>query len=155
MDIMSECPFGIHDLSRNGLDPRTSLARFNMPIELGIFLGLGYDEASCKQTKSMIFLDANPRDYEKTASDLKGRDPRIHSNDPDRLITHIREWLRSLGLSGTIPGGKEITRRYRLFLKDIPDLLTQVHLHESEISKPEHFLSWCDLVTEWLAAASF
>jgi len=38
-EIIGECPFGIHDLSRTGLDTTYRLPRFNMPLELGIFLG--------------------------------------------------------------------------------------------------------------------
>ena len=37
--IVEQCKFGIHDLSRTDLDQATGLPRFNMPLELGIFLG--------------------------------------------------------------------------------------------------------------------
>ena len=37
--IMAECRFGIHDLSRTTLDSANRLPRFNMPLELGVFLG--------------------------------------------------------------------------------------------------------------------
>jgi hypothetical protein len=37
--IIRECRYGIHDLSRVTLDSRHRLPRFNMPLELGIFLG--------------------------------------------------------------------------------------------------------------------
>src|SRR5258708_5683890 len=36
---IEECRFGIHDLSRTQLDNGTGLPRFNMPLELGMFLG--------------------------------------------------------------------------------------------------------------------
>ena len=38
-NIIDECRFGIHDLSRTELDQVNRLPRFNMPLELGIFLG--------------------------------------------------------------------------------------------------------------------
>src|SRR5947208_16908333 len=38
MDIISECRFGIHDISRTELT-RGNLPRFNMPLELGLDLG--------------------------------------------------------------------------------------------------------------------
>lgn len=90
--------------------------------------------------------------FEKTASDLKGRDPRIHGNDETRLISHVRDWLNVQRVAGALPGGKEISRRYRLFLNDLPVLLRRAHLDESEISKPEHFIDWSNLVLEWLAS---
>src|SRR5215467_2621272 len=38
-DLISMSKYGIHDLSRTGLDKTYRLPRFNMPLELGIFLG--------------------------------------------------------------------------------------------------------------------
>lgn len=38
-DLIECCRYGIHDLSRTELDDANALPRFNMPLELGIFLG--------------------------------------------------------------------------------------------------------------------
>jgi len=37
--LIEACRYGIHDLSRTELDKSHQLPRFNMPLELGIFLG--------------------------------------------------------------------------------------------------------------------
>ncbi len=37
--IIRECALGIHDISRTGLDKESRLPRFNVPFELGLFLG--------------------------------------------------------------------------------------------------------------------
>src|SRR6478735_8279162 len=37
--IIEDCKYGIHDISKADLDAATKLARFNMPFELGLFLG--------------------------------------------------------------------------------------------------------------------
>lgn len=37
--IISECKYGIHDISKADIDEDSGLARFNMPFELGLFLG--------------------------------------------------------------------------------------------------------------------
>ncbi len=37
--IILESRLGIHDISYAKEDPKTKLARFNMPLELGLFLG--------------------------------------------------------------------------------------------------------------------
>ncbi len=37
--LIAECRFGLHDLSAVDLDAVTGLPRFNMPLELGLFLG--------------------------------------------------------------------------------------------------------------------
>src|SRR6202030_3423845 len=36
---ISECPLCIHNISRTALDPKSKLPRFNMPLELGVFIG--------------------------------------------------------------------------------------------------------------------
>src|SRR5262249_47825244 len=38
-ELIGECRLGIHDISRTDPDARTRLPRFNMPLELGVFLG--------------------------------------------------------------------------------------------------------------------
>jgi len=37
--IIGECQFAIHDISRTDLDKKHQLPRFNMPFELGLFMG--------------------------------------------------------------------------------------------------------------------
>lgn len=36
--LIEECPFGIHDISRPEFDAVNSLPRFNMLLEVGLFL---------------------------------------------------------------------------------------------------------------------
>jgi hypothetical protein len=44
-NLIHECRYGIHDLSRTDLDATFGLPRFNMPLELGIFLALSASAA--------------------------------------------------------------------------------------------------------------
>ncbi len=37
--LISISKFGVHDISRTSLDSRNKLPRFNMPLELGVFIG--------------------------------------------------------------------------------------------------------------------
>jgi hypothetical protein len=39
MRIIEQCAYGIHDISAVGLSAGTNLPRFNMPLELGLYLG--------------------------------------------------------------------------------------------------------------------
>lgn len=36
--IIAECQYGVHDISRTEVTAASGLPRFNMPLELGIFL---------------------------------------------------------------------------------------------------------------------
>ena len=58
--IIGECAFGIHDISKTELDAGTGLPRFNMPFELGLFLGATkYGSRSVKR-KATLILDREP-----------------------------------------------------------------------------------------------
>lgn len=53
-DLIVACRFGIHDLSRTGLEPANALPRFNMPFELGLFLGCQRFGGRRQRTKSAL-----------------------------------------------------------------------------------------------------
>jgi hypothetical protein len=51
--LIAESKYGIHDISRTDLDRKNKLPRFNMPLELGIFLGAKrYGKARHRDKKS-------------------------------------------------------------------------------------------------------
>jgi hypothetical protein len=56
-DLIGECRFGIHDLSRTELDSRSKLPRFNMPLELGLFIGAKRFGGASHRRKSCLILD--------------------------------------------------------------------------------------------------
>jgi hypothetical protein len=71
--IISESPFGIHDISRVEPDRSTNLPRFNMPLELGLFLGAKAFGVADQQAKRCIVLDEQPYRYRSTARTLPAR----------------------------------------------------------------------------------
>src|SRR5687767_12563673 len=56
-EIIRDCPLGIHDLSRTTLDSDYRLPRFNMPLELGVFLGAKRYGTGRQKRKSCLILD--------------------------------------------------------------------------------------------------
>jgi hypothetical protein len=71
-----ECRHGIHDISRADLDAVTQLARFNMPLELGLFLGAQeYGGRAQKQKRSLI-LDVDHSAISGSARTSPGRTSR-------------------------------------------------------------------------------
>ena len=58
--LIEECKFGIHDLSNMALDPASHLPRFNMPLELGLFLGAKRFGDKQQTSKRLIILDSEP-----------------------------------------------------------------------------------------------
>lgn len=70
MDLIAECGYGIHDISRTQLDPATELPRFNMPLEFGIFLGCKRYGGPHDQVKRCLVLDQDRYRYQKFISDI-------------------------------------------------------------------------------------
>lgn len=94
--IVRECRHGIHDISRVELDTASGLPRFNMPLELGLFLGAqAYGGREQKQKRCLI-LDQSPYRYQVFCSDLAGQDIATHSGSPYFVLKAVRDWLASL-----------------------------------------------------------
>jgi hypothetical protein len=76
--MIAECRFGIHDISRTEPDPGTGLPRFNMPLELGMFLGAKRYGRAEQKRKSCLILDADRYRFQKFISDIAGQDIAAH-----------------------------------------------------------------------------
>jgi hypothetical protein len=145
--IIAACRFGIHDISRTEPDAVTNLPRFNMPLELGMFLGAKrYGRAEQKQ-KSCLILDVERYRFQKFISDIAGQDIAAHGGEPSRAIRAVRDWLsNATPKSIRIPGGAMIARRYDLFRMDLPAMCERLQLSVDELT----FNNYVVQVEEWL-----
>ena len=138
--------YGIHDISRTELDHANALPRFNMPFELGLFLGARRYGDENQKKKNLLILDRETYRYQKFLSDIAGQDIRSHEGHPSALITHVRNWLSSASKRTTIPGGKKINARYTLFANDLPGMCRQSKISPDEIT----YNDYGGFVSEWL-----
>ena len=92
-ELMGESRFGIHDISRTSLDRESRLPRFNMPLELGIFLGATKFGTGDQKKKSCLILDREPHRYQTYCSDIAGQDIRAHHNRLSEAVKVVRNWL--------------------------------------------------------------
>lgn len=148
MDIVADCRLGIHDISRTELDDEFSLPRFNMPLELGLFLGAKrYGGAAQKQKLSLV-LDRERFRYQKFCSDIAGQDIRSHAATPEGMIRTIRDWLRSASLDSTvvIPSGSRMFSRFQQFQADLPLLCDRLRLDRDDLI----FNDYSTVASEWL-----
>jgi len=104
--LIEESRLGIHDISRTELDPANQLPRFNMPFELGLFLGAKELGTRRQREKGCLILDVEKYRFQKFLSDIAGQDPRAHDNNISIVITIVRNWLNSKS-DHRIPGGKK------------------------------------------------
>ena len=115
VDIIKNCRFGIHDLSRVELDSHSQLPRFNMPFELGVFYSAKYFGSTRQKRKECLVLEKYEYRYQKFISDISGIDVTAHHNCQKNLITAIRNWLVTASRRVNIPPGTKINNRFRTF----------------------------------------
>ena len=146
-DIIGQCRLAVHDLSRTELDTKYKLPRFNMPLELGIFLGAKRFGRGKHAKKTCIILDTKRFRYQKFISDIAGQDPREHANKPSVAIEAVRNWLvTEAPKNGKIPSAKIIAKRFRQFQSELPRLCRQKHWDERSLTFKERV----ELMFRWI-----
>ena len=145
--IIGECRFGIHDVSRTEPNER-GLPRFNMPFELGLFLGAARLGTAKQKRKVTLILDREPYRYQQFLSDIAGQDVRSHGGDPVRLMSLVRNWLNAHTPDRTLPGGVMLRKRYAAFNADLPTMAAAVDVEPQELTYADRL----SLIAEWLEA---
>lgn len=120
--MIGECPFGIHDISRTELDEVHGLPRFNMPLELGLFLGAHQYGGAWQRQKKCLILDIERYRYQKFCSDIAGQDIVAHQGDPRLAVAAVRNWLRSINPESKLPSGAHVWNRYSAFREKLPGM---------------------------------
>lgn len=115
---ISECPYGVHDISRVQLDQTTELPRFNMPLELGIFLGAKYMGDETQRAKTCLVFDEHPHRYQKYLSDVSGQDISWHANEPIAVVRHLRNWLATVS-EPDMPTTAYVWDHYQTFMAEL------------------------------------
>lgn len=120
--IIEESRYGLHDLSRTELDIGNGLPRFNMPLELGLFLGAKrYGDAPQKKKRCLI-LDVEQYRFQEFISDLAGMDITAHNGDARSLVGVVRNWLLTVSKRRTIPSPELIFDSYDRFIVALPEI---------------------------------
>ena len=147
-DIVEECRYGIHDISRTEADGAPPLPRFNMPLELGLFLGAKrYGEKPQKEKRCLI-LDRERYRFQRFISDIAGQDIHSHDDQPSRCIEEVATWLRTQSRSKTVPGGRAIAAEFAIFQADLPAICQARGLESDELT----FGDFTTLVEAYLIA---
>ena len=144
-DIVGECRFGIHDISRTEPNER-GLPRFNMPFELGLFLGAARLGTAKQRRKVTLILDREPYRYQQFLSDIAGQDIRSHGGDSVHLMSLVRNWLNANTPDRTLPGGGMLRKRYAAFNADLPTMAAAVDVEPHELTYADRL----SLMAEWL-----
>ncbi|HTM80997.1 hypothetical protein [Asticcacaulis sp.] len=144
--IIEDCKYGIHDISKTELDAASGLPRFNMPLELGLFLGARkYGDAEQILKKTIIF-DRDPHRYQQFMSDISGQDIHAHNNDIPQLIIGVAAWLRRASKRKTVPGGTAIADEYAVFMQNLPIMLAARQMQPEDLTYDDDIT----FIAEWL-----
>jgi len=146
--LIFDCQFGIHDISRTELDATTKLPRFNMPFELGLFLGARRFGSKKQSRKISLILDKEPFRFQKFISDIAGQDIRSHYGKPERIVRVIRDWLQTASRKSLKPiaSGEIIFERYKSFRAELPIACGKAKLDVKSLT----FADYRWLVESWL-----
>ena len=126
---------------------RNRLPRFNMPLELGLFLGAKWFGAKEQKKKICLILDEERYRFQKFCSDIAGQDIRSHSSDPVELIIRVRDWLSiAPGRQRVLmPGGEAIAARFASFLRELPSICRDQQLNHTRLAYSDYLF----IISRW------
>jgi len=137
LKTLSECKYSIHDLSRFSGEGNDNIARFNMPLELGMAAALRFERADSGRPHNWLALVPEGFAYQRFVSDLAGFDPGRHVQTVDSVIREVSAWLRlQEDVVEVAPSALDIFRSFGRFQQCVSEL--QVASLQKE--------SWADLI---------
>lgn len=148
--IIAESHYGIHDISKTEPDPGSGLPRFNMPLELGLFLGARKFGGRKHAQKKTLILDRQRHRYQAFISDIAGQDIHSHDGEIGRLIEHVATWLRDEARDQDVPGGRAIAAEFERFRSDLPSIAASKRLEPDELT----FKDLTAIAATWILADS-
>lgn len=147
--LIADCRWGVHDISR--VEPNAQgLPRFNMPLELGMFMGAQRFGRPRHRNKHHLVMDTDPRRFRDSASDIAGMEVAPHGGDPNRVVGVIRGWFARFALfsEAALPGPQSIVSDFARFEADLPELCRSQRVAVTELTPVERIR----LASAWLRA---
>lgn len=146
-NLIKECRLGIHDISRVEPDKVTGLPRFNMPFELGLFLGARRYGTGVQKRKVCLILDEERYRYRKFLSDISGQDIESHGNDKGLMIERVRDWLSDDNgrQANPLPGSETVSARFDEYEASLPELAGRLESSPQKLTYSDEVF----LMSEW------
>lgn len=92
IEMIKECKYSRHDLSKVKSKKVNEFARMNMPFELGMDFGLRNSADKKNSDKQFLILEAKKYDSQKALSDINGFDCKAHRNDTKKILECLYTW---------------------------------------------------------------
>ena len=145
-DLIRDSQHSVHDLSRA---TGRKAARYNMPFELGIFLGAKRYGGRRQSDKRCLVMERFRHGWQKYISDIAGCDVYAHRNRVGRVILHVRDFLNMHDEADALPGAIFLRNSFAKFKQDLPKTLDAMGTSPSELQHKD-FLK---IVVEWQKGA--
>ena len=85
--------YSIHDLSRCRGEGDLNLARFNMPLELGMAMAQKFRDNRTDEEHDWLLLVPEGHLYTKFISDIAGYDPKGYDLSKESMVPAVMSWL--------------------------------------------------------------
>ena len=144
--IIEECKYGVHDISNTELGAESGLPRFNMPLELGLYLGARKFGGRQQAGKKTLIFDREAHRYQRFISDIAGQDIHSHGASIASLIEQIAAWLRREARDPGVPGGRAMAAEFAQFQLDLATIARSKGLERGELT----FRDLAEITTEWI-----
>ena len=103
-----ESKYSIHDLSRCKGEGVADLARFNMPLELGIAMAYRHLSRRAEGRHDWLVLAPFGHQYQAFISDISGFDPGTHDGSVPGIVTTVMAWLATRPDTVRIPNPRQV-----------------------------------------------
>lgn len=147
LELLTKSKYSIHDLSRFTGEGAANLARMNMPLELGVAIGLKLSRQKHRWTVMVPSAPARDQaafEYQRYISDLAGKDPLRHEQTPQSIVREVYSWLKTLDeVVNPQPSGPAIVGALPVFEGEI------AYRKDNALGKS----IWADVLTAALEAA--
>lgn len=114
--------YSIHDLSRCRGEGDEQLARFNMPLELGIAMARRYETRNTRDQHDWLLLVPDGHVYLKVVSDLAGFDPMKYDGSVETIIQRVISWLATRPDTTPPPTPKAVLDSLPAFIQEYDQL---------------------------------
>ncbi len=152
--LIAESQKSVHDLSRTELGRENNLPRFNMPLELGLFLGAKRFGGKAHQRKSALVLTAEKHSLPVYLSDTAGSDASQHHGKPIEIIRSVRSYLHTTPSSQPLPGASRILEVFEHFKSVRSRYARALQMTPDEIDPFRDYRDYLGIQAEYLNAVA-
>jgi hypothetical protein len=99
--------YSTHDLCRCRGEGDANLARFNMPIELGVSMAQRFGPNG-NENHDWLLLVPRGSEYVRFLSDLAGFDPEQHDGNTETIVPAVMSWLATRPDAVRVPTPSEV-----------------------------------------------